>query len=86
MNENFHAVLADFGLITIVSTGPVATLSTTGLGTCRWMAPELFFPEMYGLDHSIPSKESDVYAFGMVIYEVCPMPYPIYSNVEDMCR
>ena len=33
-------------------------------GTYRWMAPELFN------DGSHPSKVSDVYALGMVIYEV----------------
>lgn len=70
MDENYNAVLADFGLITVISAVQVATASTTGVGTVRWMAPELLLPEAYGLLHSVPSKESDVYAFGMLIYEV----------------
>lgn len=36
----------------------------------RWMSPELFSPENFGLKESSPTKESDYYALGMVIYEV----------------
>jgi len=34
------------------------------------MSPELFAPEMFGLRENRPTKESDCYALGMVIYEV----------------
>ena len=34
------------------------------------MGPELFLPEKFGLGHSRPTKCSDCYALGMVIYEV----------------
>ena len=34
------------------------------------MSPELLHPELFGLDHSHPTKESDCYALGMVTYEV----------------
>ena len=34
------------------------------------MSPELIYPEIFGLKKSIPTKESDCYALGMVIYEV----------------
>lgn len=39
-------------------------------GTIRWMSPELFYPDRSGLKNARPSKQSDCYAFGMVIYEV----------------
>ena len=39
-------------------------------GTFRWMSPELLDPESFGLEESRPTKESDCYALGMVIYEV----------------
>lgn len=71
MNSARRAVLADFGLGATVSTSSLATTATTGVGTIRWMAPELLMPEDYGLTHSNASKESDVYAFGMVTYEAC---------------
>jgi serine/threonine protein kinase len=34
------------------------------------MAPELINPEEYGLDKTNPTKESDIYSLGMLIYEV----------------
>lgn len=34
------------------------------------MSPELLLPEGFGLKDSCPTKESDRYALGMVIYEV----------------
>ena len=72
IDENRHARLADFGLLTIISEqSGFTTLSSahTG-GTTRWMSPELLHPEQFGCDNSRPTKESDYYALGMVIYEV----------------
>ena len=34
------------------------------------MSPELFNPEVFGLQEPRPTRESDCYALGMVIYEV----------------
>jgi hypothetical protein len=34
------------------------------------MAPELLLPEDHGFERSTPSKAGDIYAIGMVIYEV----------------
>ena len=39
-------------------------------GTIQWMSPELLHPEGFGLKKSRPTKESDLYALGMVVYEV----------------
>jgi serine/threonine protein kinase len=39
-------------------------------GTVRWMSPELLDPDQFGFEDSRPTKESDCYALGMVIYEV----------------
>jgi serine/threonine protein kinase len=50
-------------------------------GNTEWMAPELLSPEKYGLDRRIASKEADIYAFGMVVYEVLFFLY--LSRCED---
>lgn len=72
VNAEYHAVLADFGLVAVISnSSSMMTVSTSISGTARWMAPELLNPEEYGFQHCSPSKESDVYALWMVIYEVC---------------
>ena len=34
------------------------------------MSPELLDPERFGITDSRPTKQSDCYAFGMVVYEV----------------
>ena len=44
--------------------------SSTQGGTLQWMSPELLYPEKFGLNNGRPTKSSDCYALGMVIYEV----------------
>jgi serine/threonine protein kinase len=68
------ACLADFGLMSIVLDPETTdiTSSTDGgaKGTYPWMSPELFYPAEFGLPKFQLTRESDCYAFGMVIYEV----------------
>ena len=48
-------------------------MSFTAGGTYRWMSPELLDPELFGIPESEgdrPTRQSDCYALGMVIYEV----------------
>jgi len=48
-------------------------MSFTSGGTYRWMSPELLYPERFGIPQSEgdrPTRQSDCYALGMVIYEV----------------
>ena len=77
--RNFHACIADFGISTIArpepwansSTAPAVSLvSFTSGGSIRWMSPELFDPKRFNLPDPRPTKESDRFALGMVIYEV----------------
>lgn len=72
VNHHGHACIADFGLLRMISdhTGTEYSMSCAQGGTIRWMSPELLYPEQFGLTDSRPTKESDCYAVGMVIYEV----------------
>lgn len=72
VNNDYRAVLADFGLASVLRTESFATVSTDSGGTVRWMTPELLIPEDYGLKTCAPSKESDVYALGVVSFVFCP--------------
>ena len=79
-----HARLADFGLLTIVpdSTNSTTTSSSNSAGTMRWMSPELFDPERFGLKDKRQTKESDCYALAMVILEVLTsqVPFPRHDG------
>lgn len=44
-------------------------MATPSAGTVRYMAPELLNPSGFGLEESISTKKSDIYAFGMVTYQ-----------------
>ena len=72
-----HARLSKFGLLNII---PYPTGTKTG-GNIRWMSPELIFPESFGRKDSRATKESDSYAFGMVIFEVLSGHPPFKKSV-----
>ena len=68
IDQDFCARLADFGFLTVVSD-PASSSCIVG-GTIQWMSPELFALDQTGLKNCRPTKQSDCYALGMVIYEV----------------
>ena len=61
---------------------------TDGGGTIRWMSPELLDPDRFGISDSRPTKQSDCYALGMIVYEVradAIFPYFPLSQRFDLC-
>lgn len=44
------------------------------------MSPELIDPEKFGFNNCRPTKSSDCYAFGMVIYEAISGKVPFYTH------
>ncbi|KAF9789521.1 kinase-like domain-containing protein [Thelephora terrestris] len=77
--KNFHVCIADFGVSTIarheswVGTDTMSTPSLVSFtlgGNIRWMSPELLDPPRFNAPDPRPTKESDRFALGMVIYEV----------------
>ena len=79
-----HARLADFGLLTIISdpANLFCSSSYTQGGTARWMSPELIAPQRFGLEKSRPTKSSDCYALGMVIYETISGNLPFHKDTD----
>ena len=65
------ARLGDFGLMIMTDLSTVLLSNTVDpfCGTIRWTSPELLYPAHFESD-GIPSRESDCYALGMVVYEV----------------
>lgn len=62
ISDKFHALVCDFGLSRPADTNTATTQH--GHGSTPWMSPEL-------LNEERKSFASDVWAFGMLIYEVC---------------
>ena len=68
-----RACLADFGFIT-TALCPGQWLSESAHiegGTTPFTAPELLVPQKYGKKNATPTTQADVYAFGLVIFQVC---------------
>ena len=80
---NGCAYLAGFSQVTMISNQLVIAPSTTTGGTIRWMSPERLDPDMFSLKENHPTKESDCYALGMVIYEILSgeIPYALYNRL-----
>ena len=79
-----NARLADFGLLTIMSD-PANLIPSTSYapgGTIRWMSPELIAADGSGSKKSHPTKSSDCYALGMVIYETIGGNIPFYEYAD----
>ena len=83
IDETHRARLADFGLLTIISESTSLSVSSSSFtqgGTHRWMSPELFLPQRFGIKDGRPTKQSDCYALGMVVYEVLRGKVPFYRD------
>ena len=59
-------MLTDFGIARINSDGD--DVCEEGMGSLRWMAPELLMPE--GGSFACHTTATDVWAFGMTMFEV----------------
>lgn len=84
IDETGHARLVDSGLLTFVSdpANLIASGSATDAGAARWVSPELLHPELFDLDDSRPTRESDRYSLGMVILEVLSgqVPFALHED------
>lgn len=73
LTESMNVLLCDFG----TTRRAEHTLEgTKGVGTYRWMAPEVL--------KGTVSKASDVYSFGMVLYELVEQKIPFCDDTEAM--
>ena len=84
IDETGRALLADFGLLTIISD-PTNFLSSSSYaqgGTNRWMSPERIAPQIFGFKDARPTEPSDCYALGMVVYETISGNLPFHKDAD----
>ncbi|KAJ0682227.1 putative protein kinase TKL-Pl-4 family [Helianthus annuus] len=74
IDEDFQLKIADFG---ISCEEAYCDLLVDGLGTYRWMAPEVIKRKSYG-------RKVDVYAFGLILWEMVAgtIPYKDMTPVQ----
>lgn len=73
----FQPKLCDFGLSRVTESGQPSTSTGRLIGTYRWMAPELLEdPPTKGSD------KSDIYSYGVVLWEVATCQVP-YENINQ---
>ncbi|KAF7347164.1 PINc domain-containing protein [Mycena venus] len=79
INEDWSACLADFGLSIFSDT--TSSMTTSRVGSLYWMAPELIYPDRFGLKFA-QTPASDVYAFACVCFELYT-GRPPFSNMPE---
>jgi len=78
LDQDFHAKWCDFGLAVLKLHTTTTTKQEGGgaVGTLRWMAPELFARKT-----SSPSTAADIWALGMVFFELASREVP-YKDAQ----
>ena len=79
--------LADFGFVTMVldPAQPMSCSAQLEGGTLTFMSPELLVPSKFGMKDSVPTSEGDIYAFGLVIFQVCEQDFGNWPFSSLLC-
>jgi serine/threonine protein kinase len=76
--------LTDYGLITYAEDAiSRMAVPTNRYGGGRWMAPELHYPEKFGVTSSDRTTVSDVFAFGMLVLEIYTEQPPFFDIAHN---
>ncbi|KAF9263034.1 kinase-like protein [Marasmius fiardii PR-910] len=78
VTPDLRACIGDFGLSRVSATQLLLSESSRPKGTTRWLAPELLRPG----PNCVPSRQSDVYAYACVCYEIFSGQIPFYELAE----
>ena len=86
VDENGQPKILDFGLARVTDSDAQATRQTDMgqlLGTLAYMSPEQVLADPLALD-----TRSDVYALGVILYELLAgkMPYPLTRHLHEVVR
>ncbi|KXN93025.1 Serine/threonine-protein kinase sepA, partial [Leucoagaricus sp. SymC.cos] len=79
VNTTGRACIADFG-VSRITINPMLSMTLTAASagyTTRWAAPELL------IDNSLPTRASDIWAFGCVCFEILTGLLPFHNCSTD---
>ncbi|KAF9606107.1 hypothetical protein IFM89_023130 [Coptis chinensis] len=80
LDKDFCPKISDFGLAKLCPTRDVSVMSMAGArGTIGYIAPEFCFRNFGGVSH-----KSDVYSYGMMVFEMIGERKNINTKVENM--
>lgn len=81
IDENFHIRVADFGFARVKDAAASKGYTNSTMGPVRWSAPEAMRRRRY-------SESSDVFSFGVVLYEMFAQsyPWPGYDTLDVAVR
>ncbi|KDQ52271.1 hypothetical protein JAAARDRAFT_703008, partial [Jaapia argillacea MUCL 33604] len=79
VDDRGHCRLADFGLAVFDEATKGAYTTRNEAGSTRWMAPELLFPEKFGMVGTRRTCATDIYAYGCVCIELHTGSPPFYD-------
>jgi hypothetical protein len=65
-----RACLSEFSCMTLDSGEPIPFDVQLGHGTTEFKSPERFNPQRFGIEYALVTREADIYAFGMTIFQV----------------
>ncbi|KAK1223870.1 Rho guanine nucleotide exchange factor [Marasmius sp. AFHP31] len=75
------ACIADFGLSHVADSHALkltTSVTSQSRGTTRWLAPELLIPK----PSSVSTRQSDIYAYGCVCYEIFAGRVPFHDLID----
>jgi len=76
LKEGLHPMVSDFGLSCVTATNSEFATSENKCLPLKWMAPETIKTQRF-------SKMTDIWTFGIVIWEIITKGAEVHSNIND---
>ncbi|KAF8337389.1 kinase-like domain-containing protein, partial [Cantharellus anzutake] len=85
IKDNGDACLTNFGLLQALEAAcdVIVAIALFNLRSVRWMAPEIYDPELIGKERGTISAEADCHSFGMLILELVTGQEPFSYIPQD---